>query len=84
MPKKEKGKFQSWNSASKKWILFQDGKIKQHSAEKFEGVPVEKDKPEETPAPSPKEEVIQVEVEEPIIENQPVEDEPEENPFWIW
>lgn len=81
MPKKEKGKFQSWNSASKKWILFQDGKIKQHSPEKFDGVRVEKDKPvPDVEVQDPPNVEVEIEVEK----NPPVEDEPEENPYWIW
>lgn len=39
-------KFQSWNSRSKKFCLFENGRIKDMQAEKYAGVPVKKDKPE--------------------------------------
>lgn len=45
MPKTEKGQFQSWNPQTKKWVLFEDGKIRTQRNDKYEGVRVEKDRP---------------------------------------
>ena len=37
-------KFQSYNSRTKKWVLFENGKIKKTSDSKFPGVSVKKGK----------------------------------------
>lgn len=43
--------YQSWNKRSKHWTLFENGKFKSNSREKFEGIPVKTGKPESSPEP---------------------------------
>lgn len=78
MPKQEKGKFQSWNKRSRKWVCFEDGMICGMSSEKFEDIRVEKDKPVAPVGPAPADPGP---ADPPCPHNPgPAEDD---NPFWL-
>lgn len=70
----DSSKYQCWNPKSKRWMLFENGRIKTGKKEKFDGVRVKTGKPDGSGAePAPGE----IETDKRIRFNT------ENNPFWL-